>query len=142
MAARSEIAGEASGTAFGFGRTASTRGSVPIPKNKVRETLREKIKGSRGGKRAGAGRPLEPPRSEKEALERVRSLSAYGAERALKRVYRNALGKLPAEMTPGQITSARLVLEVAGVTKGFTLEMGDDFARFAEEVMEDVKASK
>lgn len=107
-------------------------------KSKRREALRDKTVGSRGSGKSG--RPLTPPRSEKECLERTRALSARASASVLKRMVNSALGKI--EVSPQSITSARLVLEVAGVAKGFTLEMGNDFALAMTEVTEALKETK
>lgn len=77
-------------------------------KNKVRETLREKIVATRGGK---AGRPLERPRSEKEILERQRVFGIGLVTKANRILERGVDGGEP---TQAEIECARQILDRYG----------------------------
>lgn len=96
-------------------------------KSKRREDLRDKLRGSRPGRR---GRPLEPPRSEKEAVERarvrLRELSLPAA---------NKLGDgLEGKASSSQLAAADSILDRAGLGKSVSVEVTDPFTQFLDEV--------
>lgn len=96
-------------------------------KSKRREELRDKIKGSRPGRR---GRPLEPPRSEKEAVERARARL-----RELSFPAANKLGEgLDGNASSSQLAAADSILDRAGLGKSVSVELTDPFTQFMDEV--------
>lgn len=106
------------------GTRTGSRGSVP-PKSKRREALRDKLRGSRS-----PGRPLDPPRSEKEARERARAkLNAlsYKAAETLEKGMDDAA-------TPLAVTAANSVLDRAGIGKTVDVHITDPMTTLLLEV--------